>query len=69
VFSFNLIGYPAGKTYDGNCGDGHRIFVNWDAHSARVIVTNDASLLDILWTVDTNSDFRIVQFRVYSRPS
>src|SRR5262245_41825137 len=28
----------------------------------------DASLLDILWTVDTNPDFRIVQFRVYSRP-
>jgi len=25
----------------------------------------DASLEDILWTVDTNNDFRIVQFRVY----
>ena len=25
----------------------------------------DASLEDILWTVDTNKDFRIVQFRVY----
>src|SRR5882762_8239703 len=25
-FNFNVIGYPAGKTYDGNCGDGHRIF-------------------------------------------
>ena len=152
VFSFNLIGYPAGKTYDGNCGEGHRIFVNRDANNAHVIVRNDstdwsivdcnatndhdailatnqvgiydiyvrilgkpgghisicadtlldtvtgdvlcplgtidltrgkgqskfqlapssmfdASLLDILWTLETNSDFRIVQFRVYSRPS
>ena len=25
----------------------------------------DASLADILWTVDTNADFRIAQFRVY----
>jgi hypothetical protein len=25
----------------------------------------DASLEDILWTVDTNNDFRIAQFRVY----
>ena len=25
----------------------------------------DASLEDIVWTIDTNSDFRIVQFRVY----
>jgi hypothetical protein len=25
----------------------------------------DASVQDILWTVDTNPDFRIVQFRVY----
>jgi len=29
----------------------------------------DASLQDLMWTVDTNSNFRIVQFRVYSRPS
>jgi len=28
----------------------------------------DASLQDLMWTVDTNSDFRIAQFRVYSRP-
>ncbi len=25
----------------------------------------DAELEDLLWTVDTNKDFRIVQFRVY----
>jgi hypothetical protein len=28
----------------------------------------DASLEELIWTVDTNADFRIVQFRVYSRP-
>ena len=27
----------------------------------------DASLEDILWTVDTNKDFRIAQFRVYEQ--
>jgi len=27
----------------------------------------DASLEDIMWNVDTNSDFRIVQFRVYQQ--
>ena len=27
----------------------------------------DASLEDILWSVDTNADFRIVQFRVYEQ--
>src|SRR5215467_2382822 len=33
VFNFNVIGYPAGNTYDGGCGDGHRIFVNRDANN------------------------------------
>ena len=28
----------------------------------------DASLEDVLWTVETNTNFRIVQFRVYARP-
>ena len=152
VYNFNMIGYPEGQTYDGNCGDGHRIFVNRDAKGAQLVVTNsgtqwsivdcnatgdhravlatnqvgiydiyvrilgkpgghigicadtlldtvtgdvlcplgtidltrgkgqskfqlapssmfDASLIDILWTIDTNPNFRIVQFRVYSRPS
>ncbi len=151
VFNFNVIGYPAGQTYNGDCGDGHRIFVNRDAKGAQVRVTNsttdwsildcnatsdhqavlatnqaglydvyvrilgkpggnificantledftsgetlcllgtldltrgkgqskftlapsamfDASLEDLMWTVDTNSNFRIAQFRVYSRP-
>jgi len=151
VFNFNVIGYPASKSYDGNCGDGHRIFVNRDANNAHVLVRNasggwsiedcnatsdhtailgtsdvaiydiyvrilgkpgghinvcadtftdfqtgemlcllgtidltrgsgqskfqlapssmfDASLEDIMWTIQTNPDFRIAQFRVYQRP-
>jgi len=151
VFNFNVIGYPATKSYGGDCGDGHRIFVNRDARGAQVRVVNsttgwsiedcnatvdhqatlatndvgiydiyvrilgkpggnlhvcadtlsdflsgetlcqigtidltrgkgqskfslapsamfDASLIDIMWTLDTNADFRIAQFRVYSRP-
>jgi len=148
VYNFNVIGYPEGRAYDGNCGDGHRIFVNRDAKAARVLVQNsttgwsivdcnatsdhqavlatnqaalydvyvrilgkpggninicgntltdflsgetlcllgtidltrgsgqskfqlapsamfDASLVDLIWSVDTNADFRIAQFRVY----
>ncbi|TMQ57380.1 MAG: hypothetical protein E6K76_10610 [Candidatus Eisenbacteria bacterium] len=151
VFNFNVIGYPATKSYGGDCGNGHRIFVNRDAKGAQVRVTNsttdwsivdcnataghqavlatnqvgiydiyvrilgkiggnlhvcadtlsdflngetlcqvgtidltrgkgqskftlapsamfDASLVDLMWTVDANPDFRIAQFRVYSRP-
>jgi len=29
----------------------------------------DASLVDIVWTIDTNNDFRIAQFRVYRVPT
>lgn len=150
VFNFNVLGYPADQTYNGNCGNGHRIFVNRGATNAHILVTNgsdwtivdcnatsdheavlqssqpgiydvymrilgkpgghfhvcgdltvdpvtgdtlclagtidltrasghskfqiapatlfDATLEDVLWTVDTNPDFRIVQFRVYTRP-
>ena len=150
VFSFNVLGYPAGQTYSGNCGNGHRIFVNREASKAQVLIKNgstwdvldcnatsdhqaalqtnqagtydiymrilgkpgghihvcgqtlfdylsgdtlcllgtidltrssgqskfqlspaamfDASLGDLIWTADTNADFRIVQFRVYQRP-
>jgi len=28
----------------------------------------DATLQDLMWTIDTNTNFRIVQFRVYQRP-
>src|SRR5262245_8507851 len=151
AYNFNVIGHPADQTYNGDCGAGHRIFVNRDAKGAQVRVTNsdtgwrildcnatsdhtavlatsdvdvydiyvrilgkpggtihicgntlldalsgeelcllgtidltrgsgqskftlapsalfNASVEDLLWTVDTNSDFRIAQFRVYSRP-
>ena len=151
VYSFNLIGYPDGRTYEGGCGNGHRIFVNRDAKGAQLIVRNsaggwditdcnatigktaelrtsdvgtfdiyvrilgkpgghiracvdtladalageilcqvgvleltrtkgqskfqlapsaifDASNIDLLWTIDTNADYRIAQFRVYQRP-
>jgi len=151
VYNFNVLGYPAGQTYDGNCGSGHRIFVNREASNAKVLVQNstedwhvvdcnatgdhqailttyaagtfdvyarilgkptgriricadtlldvlsgetlcllgtldltrdkgqpkfslqpssmfDASLGDVLWQIETNSNFRIVQFRVYERP-
>jgi len=150
VYSFNVLGYPAGQTFNGSCGAGHRIFVNREASKAQVIVQNggswsvvdcnattdhqavlqtnqvglyniymrilgkpgghffacgqtvadfatgdtlcllgtmdltrgkgqskfqlspsamfDASLENLIWTVDTNADFRIVQFRVYQVP-
>jgi hypothetical protein len=150
VFKWNMIGYPAGQTYNGNCGNGNRLFVNRDANKATILVTNgttwdvtdcnatadnrgtittsnaglydvyvrilgkpgghinicadtfidftsgdtlcllgtidltrgsgqskfnlapssmfDASLQDIIWTVDTNPAFRLIQFRVYQRP-
>jgi hypothetical protein len=151
VYNFNVIGYPAGQSYNGSCGNGHRIFVNRDANNAQVLVQNsatdwsivdcnatadhravlatnqaaiydvyvrilgkpggriqicadtfedfasgetlcllgtidltrgsgqsrfqlapnamfDASLEDLIWTVDTNPNFRLAQFRVYSRP-
>lgn len=150
VFNFNVLGYPEGQAYTGNCGDGHRIFVNRAASKAQVLVVNgttwsvvdcnattdhqaslqtsqaglynvyvrilgkpgghisicgqtavdfatgdtlcllgtidltrssgqskfqlapsamfDASLGDLMWTIDTNTQFRIAQFRVYSIP-
>ena len=150
VFSFNVLGYPAGQSYSGNCGNGHRIFVNREASRARLMIQNgsfwsvldcnatgdnqallqtsqagiydiymrilgkpggnfracgqtltdflsgdtlclvgtidltrekgqskfqiapsamfDASAENLIWTIDTNTHFRIVQFRVYARP-
>ena len=151
VYSFNVIGYPAGRTYDGGCGSGHRIFVNREASNSHVRITNstsgwsvvdcnatsdrtavlatdmsgvfdvyvrilgkpggniricadtfedflagetlcllgtidltrstgqskfqlapaamfNAQLEDLMWTAQTNADFRIAQFRVYERP-
>jgi hypothetical protein len=151
VYSFNVIGYPAGRTYNGGCGEGNRIFVNREANNTQIRVTNsssgwnvldcdatsdrtatlatyqpglydvyvrilgkpggtlsicadtfedflagetlcllgtidltrssgqskfqlapaamfDATLEDLMWTAQTNGDFRIAQFRVYQRP-
>jgi hypothetical protein len=151
VYNFNVIGYPEGQSYNGDCGSGHRIFVNRGANNAQVLIQNsatgwsvvdcnatadhravlgtnqaglydvyvrilgkpgghinicadtyedflsgetlcllgtidltrgsgqskftlapsamfDASLEDLIWLVDTNSDYRITQFRVYQRP-
>lgn len=148
VYKFNVIGYPKDKEYTGGCGNGHRIFVNRDAHHAHILLTDtddgwwiedcnatqdkrailhtdqpevyfiyvrllgkpgghlnicadtlyddgthghecylgeidmtrgsgksqfaiqpssmfDASLEDIIWSVETNADFRIAEFRVY----
>ncbi len=36
AFNFNLIGRP--NEYDGDCGNGHRIFVERDAHHAHIII-------------------------------
>jgi hypothetical protein len=150
VFQFNVIGYPQGQSYDGNCGNGRRIFVNRNTSNAKVRVSEeghwqiadcdatrdktavlytdmpaeyavyvrilgmpgghinicadtvtdfatgehlcllgeidltrgkgksqfsiapramfDEDLEDIMWKVGTNSNFRIVQFRVYEMP-
>ena len=151
VYGFNVIGYPAGQTYNGGCGEGNRIFVNREASNAHIRITNsssgwnvldcnatsdrtavlatdqpglydvyvrilgkpggtlsicadtyedflagetlcllgtidltrgsgqskfqlapstmfDATLEDLMWTAQTNADFRIAQFRVYQRP-
>src|SRR5947208_1696773 len=46
VFNFNVLGYPAGQTYAGKCGNGHRIFVNREASKAQVLVQNGS-----FWTV------------------
>jgi hypothetical protein len=43
VYQFNMIGYPAGQEYTGGCGQGNRVFVNRDAHNARMLVTDGAS--------------------------
>ena len=40
VFNFNVLGFPAGETYTGGCGNGHRIFVNREANNAHVLVQN-----------------------------
>ena len=41
AYKWNIIGYPAGQEYTGNCGNGHRIFVNRDAHHAHILIQDD----------------------------
>lgn len=57
AYNFNVIGYPAGQSYSGNCGSGHRIFVNREAKGAQVLIQNSPSG----WTVldcNATSDHR-----------
>src|SRR5690349_7976286 len=68
VFNFNVIGYPAGQTYGGNCGDGHRIFVNREAKGAQVRVTNsttDWSIVDCNATSDHQAVLATSQAGIY----
>lgn len=55
VYSFNVIGYPAGRTYDGGCGEGNRIFVNREANNAQIRITNSSSGWNVL-DCDATSD-------------
>ena len=55
VYSFNVIGYPADRTYNGGCGEGNRIFVNREANNAHVRVTNSTSGWNVL-DCDATSD-------------
>ena len=55
VYSFNVIGYPAGRTYNGGCGEGNRIFVNREANNAQIRVTNSSSGWNVL-DCDATSD-------------
>src|SRR5262249_33137942 len=68
VFNFNVLGYPAGKTYNGDCGDGHRIFVNRDAKNAQVLVTNSNtgwSIVDCNATSDHQAQLATNQAAIY----
>lgn len=40
VYQFNLIAKP--NSYEGNCGEGNRIFVDADDRSSKIKVTDDA---------------------------
>ena len=41
VFQFNLIGKPEGQSYDGNCGNGRRIFVNRNTNNIKIRVSEE----------------------------
>ena len=67
VYNFNVLGYPAGQTYNGNCGNGHRIFVNREASKAQVLVTNgsDWTVLDCNATSDHQASLQTSQVGLY----
>lgn len=55
-FNFQLIGYPEGQDYTGNCGNGHRIFVNRNATNALIQITDDENGWKINWCNATGGD-------------
>lgn len=55
-FNFQLIGYPEGQDYTGNCGNGHRIFVNRNANNALIGVVDDVNGWNINWCNATGND-------------
>src|SRR5262249_16077040 len=73
VYNFNLLGYPEGETYQGDCGNGHRIFVNRGANHARINVvdTNDGwYIADCNATSDHSAELHtdtVGQYAVYVR--
>jgi hypothetical protein len=58
AYQFNMIGYPAGQEYTGGCGQGNRVFVNRDAHNARMLVTDGGSwdITDCNATADNTAE-------------
>jgi hypothetical protein len=72
VYQFNMIGYPAGQEYTGGCGGGNRVFVNRDAHNARMLVTDGGSwdITDCNATVDNWAEMttnNMSQYAVFVR--
>src|SRR5262245_36721559 len=73
VYNSNVLRHPPGQTYDGNCRNAHRIFVNREAHNARVLVqhsTSDWQVIDCNATGDHQAvltTYAAGTFDVYAR--
>ena len=67
VYKWNVIGYPAGREYTGNCGDGNRLFVNRDANHAQVLITNGTSwdVTDCNATADNRGEITTSEAGLY----
>src|SRR6266487_2552306 len=67
VYNFEVLGYRAGQTYNGGCGNGHRIFVNREANSAHILVTNGSfwTVLDCNATSDHQAMLQSSQVGIY----